>query len=93
MNANPIFKAWCIGWLMRSYVKFYEVDPQKDAAALAHCAAVMRNELATKDADGLYDPYFCPGAEDPENYTDLLSQSGVACAFLNLADYETMPKG
>lgn len=93
MNANPIFKAWCIGWLMRSYVKFYEVDPQKDSVPLEHCAAVLRCELATKDADGLYDPYFCSGAADPANDTDLLSQSGVACAFLNLAYYETMPKG
>lgn len=93
MNENPIFKAWCIGWLMRSYVKFYEIDPQKDSAPLEHCAAVMRSELATKDADGLYDPFFCSGGQDPANYTDLLSQSGVACAFLNVAYYEALTKG
>ncbi len=92
MNSNPIFKAWCIGWLMRSYVKFYEIDPQKDAKPLEICAAVMRRELGTKDENGLYDPFFLSGGEDPENYTELLAQCGVACAFLNAAYYETVLK-
>ena len=92
MNANPIYKAWCIGWLMRSYVKFFEIDPAKNDQPLAICAAVMRSELATKDPRGLYDPFFLSGGQDPENDTELLAQCGVACAFLNTAFYEVVLK-
>ena len=90
MNVNPIFKAWCIGWLVRSYVKFYETDPEKDDTALNLCIAVMRDELATKDENGLYDPYFCSGGADAANYKDLLQQCGAAAAILNTAYYDAV---
>ena len=92
MNGNPIFKAWCIGWLARSYVKFYELDPEKDGAAMAMLTSVMRDELVTKDENGLYDPYFCSGGKDPDNYTELLAQCGVACTLLNTAYYDVFLK-
>ena len=88
MRANPIFKAWCVGWLTRAYVKFYEVDPAKDDMPMRYVTEVMAAELATKDENGLYDPFFCSGGSDPANYTDLLSQCGVACALLNTALFD-----
>ena len=92
MNENPIFKAWCVGWLARSYVKFYEIDPEKDGAAMAMLTAVTRDELAAKDENGLYDPFFCSGGKDPDNYTELLAQCGVACTLLNTAYFDACLK-
>ena len=92
MNENPIFKAWCVGWLARSYVRFYEIDPKRDGAAMDRMTSVMRDELATKDENGLYDPFFCSGGQDPENYTELLAQCGVACTMLNTAYFDTILK-
>ncbi len=90
MRENPIYSAWCVGWLVRSYVKFFEVDPQKDTAAMDRTNAVLQKELATKDEDGLYDPFFCSGGVNPEAYTSLLAQSGVACTLLNAAYYNAV---
>ena len=87
-----IFKSWCVGWLARSYVKFYETDPQKDTLPLERLTAVLTDELATRDGDGLYDPFFCSGGADPDNYTELLSQCGVAAAFLCAGYYTALLK-
>ena len=90
MRANPIFTAWCIGWLARAYVKFYETDPAKDTAPLEHLKAVMTKELETKTAEGLYDPFFCSGASEPDGVTGLLAQGGVAATLLNTAYYDAV---
>ena len=92
MNANPIYKAWCVGWLARAYEKYYTVDPMKDQKPMEYLKAVLRSELQTKDENGLYDPYFCSGASDPENYSELLAQDGVASAFLCTAYYDAILK-
>ncbi|MBR5410838.1 MAG: hypothetical protein IK104_09205 [Clostridia bacterium] len=90
LRQNPIFTAWCIGWLMRAYVRFYEVDPAKDTSAMDLALAAMKSELATKDEDGLYDPFFCSGGSDPGGYNGLLSQCGVATSLLNVAYYDAV---
>ena len=87
MNGNPIFKAWCVGWLARSYVKFYETDPAKDTKPMDMLKAVLDLELLTRTEDGLYDPFFCSGGSDPDNVSELLAQDGVASAFLCAAYY------
>lgn len=92
MNLNPIFSAWCVGWLVRCLVKYYEVDPAKDTRSMALLEAVLDKELATKDAEGLFDPFFCSGGSNPEAYRSLLSQDGVASAFLNAAYYDAVLK-
>lgn len=92
MNANPIFKAWCVGWLARSYEKYYSVDPEHDSSPMDYLTAVLIKELSTKDEDGFYDPFFCSGAVDKENYTEILGQDGVASTFLCAAYYETLLK-
>lgn len=92
MNLNPIFSAWCVGWLARSLVKFCEIDPERDTRPMALLEAVLDKELATKDAEGLFDPFFCSGGSDPESYRSLLSQDGVASTFLNAAYYDAALK-
>lgn len=92
MNANPIYKAWCVGWLARAYEKFYTVDPMKDQQPMAYLEAVLRKELRTKDGNGFYDPFFCSGASDPDNFTELLAQDGVASAFLCAGYYDAILK-
>ena len=92
MNGNPIFKAWCVGWLARSYVKFFETDPAKDTQPMDMLKAVLDQELLTKTDDGLYDPFFCSGYSDPDNISELLAQDGVASSFLCAAYYNVFLK-
>ena len=92
MNLNPIFSAWCVGWLARSLVKYYETDPAKDTRPMALLEAVLDKELATRDEEGLFDPFFCSGGSNPEAYRSLLSQDGVASTFLNAAYYDAALK-
>ena len=93
MNGNPIYNAWCVGWMARSLVKFYEVDPARDPRPMELLEAVLEKELATKDDEGLFDPFFCSGLSSPDFYRELLSQSGVASVFLNAAYYDAALKG
>ena len=90
MRLNPIFTAWCIGWLARSYLKFYTVDPAHDPTPMEDLKAVAAKTLDTKDENGLYDPFFCSGGRDDDGKTGLLAQCGVACVLLNVADYDAL---
>ena len=90
MRENPIFKSWCVGWLVRGYVRFFEADPEKDTTAMDRVNSVLKKELATKDKNGLYDPFFCSGGSDPEAYNELLSQAGVASVLLNAAYFNAV---
>lgn len=84
MKGNPIYKAWCVGWLVRGYIKFYAVSPKKNTRPMANMEVILNNELTTKDANGYYDPYFQTGDwEDPdpikneENKKDILQPCGI----------------
>ena len=81
-----------MGWLARSYVKFFETDPAKDTRPMDLLIAVLNQELLTKTKDGLYDPFFCSGESDPDNVSELLAQDGVASAFLCAAYYNVILK-
>lgn len=93
MNGNPIYSAWCVGWMARSLVKFYEVDHACDPRPMELLEAVLEKELATKDEEGLFDPFFCSGLGSADSYRALLSQSGIASVFLNAAYYDAALKG
>lgn len=82
MNGNPIFKAWCIGWLERGFLLFESIDPNGATKGTDYMAKVLDKTLATKNADGYYDPYFCTGDWSGESTTDVLQPSGVACTLL-----------
>ena len=92
MNGNPIFKAWCVGWLARSLVKYYEVDPAHETRPMELLEAVLEKERLTKDENGLYDPFFCAGETDRAYDKELLAQAGVASVFLNAAYYDAVLK-
>ena len=53
---------------------------------------VLDEEMKTKDADGLYDPFFCSGGSEEERYTEILAQGGVAATFLNVGYYTAVLK-
>lgn len=90
MNGNPIYKAWCVGWLTRAFVKYYEVDPKKNTTAMEYLEKVLDNELGTKDKKGYYDPYFLSGDWGGESVTDVLQPSGVACTFLTAGYFDVI---
>lgn len=86
MNGNPIYKAWCIGWLTRSYVKYYTIDETKNESALNYLELVLDKELTTKSKAGYYDPYFLTGDWGSESTTDVLQPTGLVSVFC-LAGY------
>ena len=88
MQGNPIFKAWCIGWLERGFLLFESVDPRDATTGTDYMAKVLDKTLATKNADGYYDPYFCTGDWKNESVTDVLQPSGVACTLLLVGLYD-----
>ncbi|MGM9646970.1 MAG: glycoside hydrolase family 76 protein [Eubacteriales bacterium] len=93
MNDNPIYKAWCVGWLTRGFLKFYSVDPKKNTTAMKRLEAVLENTLETKDRSGYYDPYFCnPNAWSSESRTCILQPAGVCTVFCLSAYYDLVLK-
>ena len=88
MQGNPIFKAWCIGWLQRGFLLFESVDPNCTTRATDYMAKVLDKELTTKNANGYYDPYFSTGDWSGESKTDILQPSGIACTFLLVGLYD-----
>lgn len=97
MKGNPIFKSWCIGWIVRGEMTAYATD------CTTHSKRFMRNMknvldkvLKTKDDNGHYDPFFLSGewwppADDPDaDYFDhdAMQPSGVATVLLLTAHYQ-----
>ncbi len=92
MNGNPIYKSWCIGWLTRGFIKYYEVDTQKAEKPMQCLELVLDNELKTKNKDGYYDPYFLSGDWGSEDALDILQPSGVASVFCLAAYFDEVVK-
>lgn len=92
VNGNPIYKAWCMGWLVRSYVKYFEVDSSKKDTYMGYVEKALDIELTTKTtaAKGYYDPYFKTGDWGSESKTDILQPSGIASCFLLAAYYDVV---
>ena len=88
MNGNPIYRSWCIGWLVRGFMKFYSVDPEKDTTAMDNMAVVLKRTLKTQNKKGYYDPYFCTGDWASESTTDVLQPCGVASVLLLTTYFE-----
>lgn len=88
MNGNPIYKSWCIGWLVRGYLKFYEVDPKKDTNAMKCMQGVLKKNLKTKNKRGYYDPYFMSGDWSGESTIDVLQPCGMSSVMSLVTYYE-----
>ncbi|MBO4356085.1 MAG: hypothetical protein J5850_04450 [Clostridia bacterium] len=91
MNGNPIYKAWCVGWLMRGFREYVRITG-KAGNYFNYMELVLDKELTTKNNKGLYDPYFLTGDWGGESKTDVLQPSGVCCVFLLCAYYDVFTK-
>lgn len=96
MAGNPIFKAWCIGWLMRGIMMVQESGNKTSPKVFMYrMKQVLDDTLATKDKNGQYDPYFCSGEWwDKEEFdTDILQPTGVATVLLLTACHDVYQLG
>lgn len=93
MKRNPIFKAWCVGWLTRGMVKYVATDTSKKSNTyMKMLKNVMDQTLQTKDANGQYDPFFCSKGTDfwDKNYHDhdVMQPAGIVIVLQLLAYYD-----
>ena len=91
MNGNPIYKSWCIGWLMRGYYEFCEVTGGSNSA-FDYMESVLDYNESTKNSRGYYDPYFRTGDWAGESTTEVLQPCGVASVMLICARYDVYLK-
>lgn len=91
MNRNPIFKAWCVGWLTRGIVKFVSLKPS-GSNYITMLKNVMDQTLATKDKNGQYDPFFCSKGTDfwDKDYFDhdVMQPAGIVIVLQLIAYYD-----
>lgn len=87
INGNPIYKSWCIGWLMRGYYAHANVSGKQNRAFDAMEFVLKKNESTKTDA-GYYDPYFSSGDWKGESTTEVLQPCGVASTYLVCARYD-----
>lgn len=89
MNRNPIYKSWCVGWLVRGMNKYFTVDSSERTVFMKYLEMVLDKTLETKDENGQYDPFFCSPGKDfwdkdyydnevimPAGITSVLAQAG-----------------
>ena len=87
INNNPIFKSWCVGWLMRGFEQYVKISG-KAGSYFKFMEEVLDKTLEKKDSKGYYDPYFCSSGWDSESRTDVLQPCGVASVIAICARYE-----
>lgn len=85
MNGNPIYKSWCVGWLMRGFEQYISIR-KDEGKYFEYMEKVLDDTLETKNAKGYYDPYFCSGDWTSESTTEVLQPCGVA-SVLSLCAY------
>ncbi len=92
MKGNPIYKSWCIGWLARGFVKYYEIDEEKAPEPMIYLEKVLSNNMRTKNKKGYYDPYFRTGDWKSEDVNDILQPSGITSVFCIAGYYDELVK-
>lgn len=102
MAGNPIFKSWCIGWLLRGEMMANNSGCENVVKMfMRRMKSVLDDTLETKDENGQYDPYFCSGewwppADNPDiDYFDheVIQPTGVATVLLLTACYDVYQVG
>lgn len=93
MKKNPIFKSWCVGWLVRGEMISFEAGEERACKNfMRRMEATLQKTLKTKDANGHYDPFFCAPGDDfwSEDYfdDDVIMPTGVATVLLLFARYQ-----
>ena len=101
MKGNPIFKSWCIGWVVRGEMSVYAgkctMSPKQFMTYLDN---VLKKVMETKDENGHYDPFFLSGEwwppqdqPDIDHYDqDAMQPAGVATVMLLTAHYQLYQK-
>lgn len=96
MKRNPIFKAWCVGWLTRGVVKYVSINSGKNNY-MTMLQNVMDQTLQTKDENGQYDPFFCSSGKDfwDKDYhdSDVMQPSGIVIVLELMAYYQVYQLG
>lgn len=87
MNGNPIYKSWCVAWIMRGFMKYAEISG-KPGVCFEYMEQVLDNNESTKDKRGYYDPYFKTGDWGGESKSDVLQPSGVASVYMICARFD-----
>lgn len=87
INNNPIYKGWCVGWLMRGFEQYVLVSGQP-GNYFTFMEKVLDATLAKPAANGFYDPYFLSKGWDSESRTDIVQPCGVASVIAACARYE-----
>ncbi len=89
---NPIYKAWCVGWLMRGF-EAYATLTGTDAEGFVCMEYVLdQKTLGKADENGYYDPYFGTSDWAGENTTESLQASGVCSVLAVCAHYDVYVK-
>ena len=91
MNGNPIYKSWCVGWLMRGF-REYVIMTGEAGRYFGFMEKVLDETMLTKDENGYYDPYFCSGEWEGESTTEVLQPCGVASVMAICGYYDVMIK-
>lgn len=87
MNNNPIYKSWCVGWLMRGFEMYVTVSG-KAGNYFVFMEKVLDATLEQPMDNGYYDPYFLSKGWDSESRTDIVQPCGVASVIAACARYE-----
>lgn len=87
MKGNPIYKSWCVAWLMRGFAMYVSVSG-KSGSYFNYMELVLDANVSTKNENGYYDPYFMTGDWTSESVTDVLQPCGVASVIATCALYE-----
>lgn len=88
IKGNPIYKCWCVGWLMRGFEEYVSLTGE-DANAFAAMKYVLdQKTLPNKDENGYYDPYFGTKDWNGENKTEVLQPSGMISVLAACARYD-----
>ncbi len=91
-KGNPIYRSWCVGWLMRGFEQ-YAILTGDDAKAFLCMEYVLDTQtLGKADSNGYYDPYFNTGAWGGENKTEVLQPSGICSVLTVCAHYDVYVK-
>lgn len=94
MKGNPIFKSWCIGWIVRGEMSAYKVGyTQHSATFMTRMNNVLKLTIKETDKFGHYDPYFLSGEwwdfEANGCYDhDVMQPAGVATTLLLTGRYQ-----
>ncbi len=87
LNGNPIYKSWCIGWLIRGFEEYVTLTGE-GAEFYEKLHPILLENLETKDGHGYYDPYFRTGHYSDQSKTEVLQTSGVTSIYALYAYYE-----